>query len=108
MTAEDDGDDGAVHVFVDAGEAVYGDGDAGFFEDFAADAFFEGFVEFEDAAGWFPFVVVAAADDEDAVLVVDDDSGDADGMLRRLGHGVRFPYRMVRGTVTCLVVYGSP
>ena len=106
VAAEDEGDDAAVEVLVDAGEAIDGDVDAGFFEDLAADALFEGFVEFEDAAGWFPVIVVAAANDEDAVLVVDDDAGNADGVLRGVRHAAA-NWSPTVGLVGCLRVVGA-
>lgn len=64
-------------VFVDAGEFLDVDGGAGFLADFAAEAVGDGLVEFEDAAGWFPAVVVASLDEEH-VVGVDHDAGDAD------------------------------
>lgn len=88
--AEDEGDDAARHVLVRAGEALDFDGDAGFFGDFAADAVFEGLVEFEDSAGGFPCGVVAALDGQDAAVVAYDDAGDADRMLRRAAHDPTF------------------
>ena len=86
--AEDQGHDTASEILVDTGEAFYADVHAGFFADFAADAFLELLVEFEDAAGWFPVSVVAALDYEDLVSVVNDDSGDADRVSRSVGHPI--------------------
>jgi hypothetical protein len=52
--------------------------------DFAHEAVGDRFVEFEDAAGWFPVAVVGAADGEEAACVVEDGGGDADGVFGRL------------------------
>ena len=60
--------------------------DAGLLGDLAADAVFEGLVEFEDAAGRLPLGGVAALDGEDAAVVAHDDAGDADGVVRGVGH----------------------
>lgn len=62
--AEDESNHATGHVLVNAGEAVDADEDAGLLQDFAADAFLEGLVQFEHAAWRLPLAVVAAADDE--------------------------------------------
>jgi hypothetical protein len=43
----------------------------------------DGLVEFQDAAGGFPVLVVAAADEQDPAVVVGDDAADADRMPGR-------------------------
>jgi hypothetical protein len=68
--------------------------EAGFLGDFADEAVFDGFVEFEDAAGGFPASVIGAADDEEASLVVEDRGGDADGVSRRLLGGAHGAARL--------------
>jgi hypothetical protein len=68
------------------------DDEAGFLENFSAGAVFDGFGQFEEAAGGFPAAVVAALDDEGAALVVDRDGGDADAVERDLAHS-RAPVR---------------
>jgi hypothetical protein len=82
--SENEGDDASGQVLVDAGEAVGGDGEAGFFEDLPDEAVLNGLVEFKDPAGRLPMPVVLAADGEDAVMVVND------------GRQPRLPGRMYR------------
>src|SRR5689334_19197322 len=53
--AEDHGDDAEADVFVDAGEPLGLNSEAGFLFDLAAHACVDGFVEFKNAAGDFPF-----------------------------------------------------
>lgn len=85
---EDQGHHANGEILVDAGETFHADIHAGFFADFATDAFLELLVEFEDSAGWFPVSVVAALDYEDLVSVVDDNPGDADRVSRSVGHPI--------------------
>ena len=83
LAAEDQGDDAAGHVLVDAGEGVGLDVEPGFLADLAAQSVRDGLVEFEDAARGFPVLVVAAADEQDAAVVIKDDAADADAVLGR-------------------------
>lgn len=80
FAAEDQGDDGAGHVLVDAGEFVHLDFDACLLQDLAGYAGGRGFVEFEDSAGEFPSAVVGAADGQESAVVPDYDPGDGDGV----------------------------
>ena len=64
LAAEDEGDDAAGHVLVDAGEGDGLDVEPGFLADFAAQAVVDGFAEFEDAAWWLPAVVVRPLDEQ--------------------------------------------
>ena len=85
LAAEDQSDDATVHVLVDAAEGVRLDDEAGLFMDLAAQAGLDRLVEFEDAAGGLPAVVVAALDEQGVTVVVNDDAADADGVTRLLG-----------------------
>ena len=78
LAAEDEGDDPAGHVLVDAGEGDGLDVEPGFLADLAAQAVVDGLAEFQDAAGRLPALVVAPLDQQRAAVVVGDDPGDAD------------------------------
>ena len=62
LASEDEGDDVAGDVLVDAGDGYGLDIEAGLFPYFASQAFLDGLALFEYAARWFPVVVVAALD----------------------------------------------
>jgi hypothetical protein len=51
LAAEDQGDDVAGHVLVDAGEGVWLDVESGFLADLAAQAIMDGLGQLQDAAG---------------------------------------------------------
>lgn len=72
---------------VDAGHGPWLDEQAGLFLDLAAEPGADRPVEFENPAGYLPFVGVAALHDEDASVGVGDDGGDADGVCAGGGHG---------------------
>ena len=81
LAAEDERDDQAGHVLVDAGQGRRkGDLDAGLFEDLALKGLGDGLPGFENAARRLPVPVVPALDQQGPAAVVDDDSGDAHGM----------------------------
>jgi hypothetical protein len=86
--AEDEGDNGLGHVFVDTGEGFGLDVQAGLFVDFAAEAVDGALTEFEDAAWGFPVFVVAALDGHDRSVVGDDGCGDADRVAWACGQGL--------------------
>ena len=73
LAAEDEGDDPAGHVLVDAGEGDGLDVEAGFLADLAAQPIVDGLAEFQDSAGWFPAVVVGPLGQQGAAVVVGDD-----------------------------------
>jgi hypothetical protein len=108
FAAEDQRDDQARHVLVDACEGRREcDLDAGFFEDFALEGLGDGLLAFEDAARGLPLAVVAAFDQEGTALVVDDDSGDAHG-VRTVSAHVPLPSRMARlSTVATTLAHTS-
>src|SRR5262249_39399712 len=88
LAAEDQGDNAPVHVLVDPGERDRLDVEPGFLADFAAQSVGDGFAEFEDAAGWFPAVVVGPLDEQGTAVVVGDDARDADRVPGWVGvHG---------------------
>jgi len=78
--AEDQGDDAAGHVLVDASEGVGLNLEPCLLADLAAQPVVDSLVEFQDAAGGFPVLVVAAADKQDSAVVVGNDTADADGV----------------------------
>lgn len=78
LAAEDQGDDAAGHVLVDAGERAGLDVESGFLADLAAQAVMDGLLQLEDSPGRLPVLVVAAADEQDAAVVVGDDAADTD------------------------------
>ena len=88
--AEYEGDDALGHVLVDAGEGFGIDVQAGFFEDFAAEAIDGALIEFEDAPWGFPVLVVSALDGHDGSVVGDDRCCDADRVAGACGHGLVF------------------
>lgn len=87
LAAEDQGDDAAGHVLVDAGEFVDLDMNAGLLQDLAGYAGPGGLVEFEDAAGEFPGAVVGSADRQESPVLAHHYSGNGDGVQ---GRGGRF------------------
>ena len=89
LAAEDQGDDAAGHVLVDAGEGDRLDVQAGLLADLAAQAVVDGLARLKDAAGWFPAVVVGALDEQGAAVVVGDDAGHAGARDQPL-HVARF------------------
>jgi hypothetical protein len=91
LASEHEGDDAPVHVLVDPGEGNRLDIQAGLLADFAAHAVEDGLAEFEDAAGWFPAVVVGALDEQGAAVVVGDDACHADRVPGLLGIQVDHP-----------------
>src|SRR5262245_51736247 len=80
VTAEDESDDAADDVLVDPRQPFEFDLEPGLLADFAAEAVVDGFVEFQDAAGWLPCTGVGPTDDEHSSLLIDDGSSDAYGM----------------------------
>ena len=62
LAPEDEGDDPAGHVLVDAGEGDGLDVEPGFLADLAAQPVVDGLAEFQDSAGWLPAVVVGPLD----------------------------------------------
>lgn len=80
LTAEDQGEDAADHVLVDAAEGARLDVKAGLFADLAAQAVLDRLGEFENAAGGLPVLVVAPLDEQSFTVAVGDDATDADGM----------------------------
>lgn len=108
FASEDQRDDQARHVLVDAGEGRgKRDLDAGFFEDFALKRLGEGFLPLDDATRGFPVTVVATLDQQGSALVVDNDSGNAHGVRAVSGHVPR-PSRMARlSTVATTLAHSS-
>lgn len=108
LAAEDEGDDQARHVLVDAGQARGKvDLDAGLFEDFALKSLGNGLLTFEDPARGFPVAVVTALDQEGSTLVIDYDPGDAHGVRAFCAHVPR-PSRLTRlSTVATTLAHSS-
>src|SRR5450755_789534 len=96
--AEDQGDDAAGHVLVDAGQRGRLDLQAGFLGDLAAEAVGDLLAELEHAAGRLPVAVIAPPDEQGPAGVVDYDGGDAHRVACGVCHG-RGPFRRYCGPV---------
>ena len=64
LAAKHEGNDAPVHVLVDAAQGVGLDVEPGLLANFAPQPGFDRLIEFEDAAGGLPVVVVAALDEQ--------------------------------------------
>lgn len=104
--SEDERDDAAGHVLVDAGQFPDFDGKAGFFLNLAAHAAGDRLVQFEDASGRFPATIVGAADHQSTALLVEDDPGNTD-RVERLTHRAS-PFRYAARLRQLVYTSGGP